>query len=437
MSRQTSSSSLFLAISVLVMLFCLHGSNAQLPTCYNSTIAPPQCLGDGMISFPQVFLTAEAQGATPESTYAQAYGFFNGLTAAPAECQKVGVEFLCGAFYGNCADFSVVCRDTCELFLQTCGPVFQSFGVELQGLPPCEMFMEDNCNTFDYQGTYPIKECPGELVHGDGGNCAPKCPTPYFSDEEQDAIDLLLGIGSFFSFFGALFIIITHILRWKEEKDTLVIWVAVSFCLMALNIMWGFLYGWQDMRCKDDITVNEYEPAGVVFGLGFIWIGLYCTIWWFNVCLNMAITLIFKKTTDKYRFKIMHIFTWIFPIIIAIISLAVEKVGCVFGLAICLYQADERDAGFQAPTLWYSFGLFWFPITLFFFAGVVLLIFVIIWIMRTSGWSGLVNQWRLLAFIIAIFLTFLPSGNCLRRHCQLRDVHRQYYGMDDLPAYVS
>ncbi|KAL6073075.1 hypothetical protein QOT17_005047 [Balamuthia mandrillaris] len=121
----------------------------------------------------------------------------------------------------------------------------------------------------------------------------------------------------------------------------------------------------------------------------------------------MTLCVVLQKPEVHPRASIIyHVCGWIVPLIFPIILAAADKLG-YDNSPWC--QPTSDDPNDPEATLYWSFFLFFLPITLMAFATIVCNFVVIFWVWKWSKWEGLRAQWRMIMMGIGLCITYTFS----------------------------
>jgi len=306
----------------------------------------------------------------------------------------------------------------------------------------------------DIVGTQqPAIQCTGGLVGDSSGTyCRFACPQPLMSDDEYDAIEILISVLSWCSVF-ACFLTITLLLlfgRKRIQGPSLALIFCVGMESSAGCI--GTIIGHENVWCSGDDTANTFgDPWCTIQGIVNVFFELAGISLWFiiildiflslvlgpffkgksyNQALNLnkeievfgkSITLTFNPIISAYVF-----FPMTLPLIPVIISLAANQLGydgsnlwCTIhsGSDVTIYRNSNGVAVYiEGEGNPWNMSLMTGPSVLVVVFGVILLLCIFIYVfVRTKGFKHrfvavfrlLWEQWRLLLFVFIFALYYL------------------------------
>ncbi|KAL6052528.1 hypothetical protein QOT17_018515 [Balamuthia mandrillaris] len=358
------------------------------------------------------------------------------FAVAPLNCQKAAAEFICQLAYPSCYTYDSpshqedqqfqqkVCRSVCQDLFVECEAFFEVTGTT----PPniCPLLPEGNtthtlangttvevpCSSLQYteeqeKSLYPVYPCPPELVEHGKGKCTLPCPNPLYTKEEWDGWD---GISTAFwliSFVACLFFLLTQIGRAiatrKSPLSTLTFWMVFQIFLACLNALWAISYGWDELRCLEDRTPRK-GGACAAWGFFFTYFCLSINIWWLIIVINMLITVSLQRPVLPTQVTVFyHICGWILPLISPSILSGLGLIGYDGG-PWCQPTPDDPDD--LSSSYWWTFSLFYLPVTIIVTVGLCCNFMVVIFIWKWGRLEGLKAQWRTVALVFGMFCAY-------------------------------
>ncbi|KAL6058020.1 hypothetical protein QOT17_015121 [Balamuthia mandrillaris] len=303
--------------------------------------------------------------------------------------------------------------------------------------------------------------CPRGMHRTGPNTCSFDCPEPLLDEGEFDTItDMMSGI-SWISLVMMAFLVITYLVDPTKRKFPnhlpMFFFIAIMCFSFAFCLASTLSDGTEEMLCESTNEPNYFgDGACTVQGLLIVYFFMAAVLWWLVICFNIFLMMIFGikgfdwKTglTRKVLMVGYHSFAWLLPLLPVIIGLAAERLGangsdlwCTIhssdadnALTFIIGEGDGIETEGETANVW-NFVLFWMPIVLCIFLGVLLILVVIIFQLRQESgiagfWTFLKGQWRIFAFLalyiwVCIFL-FAFQLDFLNRRNDQYDEYESY-----------
>ncbi|KAL6069883.1 G-protein coupled receptor Fz Smo [Balamuthia mandrillaris] len=321
-----------------------------------------------------------SEGQTLEGIAAQVRTYTASLGVwVPVGCRDAGLRMACHYFYLACNETTQTsifpCIDLCHNMTNECVEYLESVG-KANMLPPC-IFPETNCALgSDAKVPYTQLDCPyptefhgslEEAIHTQypAQLCSLPCPGPVYTDEQWDALFLIMDIFSTISFLLGAFFVFTAFFNpiTRQFPANLLPILAATSIPPTLGLMFGmFAGGARELLCSEDgeylgMEVGGGESVGCILqGAMITFGGLAASFWWFIVGLNFVLLLVVQVKKDKLA-KLepwYHLFGWGAAVVLTIIPMAAKKIGASPTIGWCFIYDPDTD--------WWMYGCFyiWF-----------------------------------------------------------------------------
>ncbi|KAL6050707.1 Frizzled [Balamuthia mandrillaris] len=294
----------------------------------------------------------------------------------------------------------------------------------------------------------PQVECPDGLhPTGEPGACAFDCPQPVITDNEYQAVEIMMSVMAWISLAATALVIGSYILVAGKRKfpANLPLFFVVAVGGRTLAFCVGSMVGHEEVWCDGDKHFNSFgDAACTIQGILFVYFTWAGALWWLTITLNLFFTIVLSWKLNRYcilpllsprlatanveedgRAKrrksggvslvevVFQALCWGLPCIPLIIALSGQQLGYAGASFWCTIHSGDGEVIFQGSSegtthsgseehnLW-NLMLLTVPILVLVFIGVVLLIVTAIVGYKKSreGWQFLLRQWRLFAFLL-------------------------------------
>ncbi|KAL6050705.1 Frizzled [Balamuthia mandrillaris] len=294
-------------------------------------------------------------------------------------------------------------------------------------------------------------KCPTGL-HSTGtpGECAFDCPQPLITDNEYQAVEIMMSVMAWISLAATAFVAGSYLLVASKRKfpANLPLFFVVAVGGRTLAFCVGSMVGHEEVWCDGDKHFNSFgDAACTIQGILFVYFTWAGALWWLTITLNLFFTLVLSwqpsqhflftlpclnttsyeqqqqpqqkkhKDTKKGQVSLVevmfHTCCWGVPFIPLIIALSGQQLGYAGASFWCTIHSGDggvvfegsaegtTHSGSEEHNLW-NLMLLTVPILVLVFIGVVLLIIAAVVGYKRSreGWQFLIRQWRLFAFLL-------------------------------------
>ncbi|KAL6043568.1 Fzd5p [Balamuthia mandrillaris] len=302
------------------------------------------------------------------------------------------------------------------------------------------------------QGALPYS-CPSGF-HPEKNFCTYDCPQPLVTDEEYDALQLVITIFGWISFVFLSLLIASYLIvpskRSYPAHLPLFFFIALlgrsfAFCL-------GSMVGHHEVWCGDDNTANQWgDPWCTIQGIFFVYFTLAGAAWWLAISVQLFLSVVAGRSTATFTEKeffgckpslnaVFHLSCWLLPLVPVIIALSAHRLGFGNDLWCTIHSAEQlvfettpngpvhQEDTVSQSNIW-NLVLLTLPIFVCVLIGVVLLLMVVILGYKKShqGWKFFTYQWRLIGFLMIYvwIYTFVLSYQ-IHFHATKEDQYHEY-----------
>ncbi|KAL6079422.1 hypothetical protein QOT17_001047 [Balamuthia mandrillaris] len=334
-------------------------------------------------------------GVSWEALEAQVYPYTSALGVwVSEECREAGLKLACHFIYKTCSNDS----QPISPCLSLCMAAHNSCRVDLEGsgktIPPCvtTLFPNSSCNIgSDEKVAYSQADCPyptefhaseSEALDPEDPTslCMYPCPGPVYTEEEWDAMFIVINVFSSISLVLSVFYVVTAVLNpdTRQFPANLVPLLCAASIPVTLGMMLGlFAGGMRNVLCSD----GEYQAVGqgdagglacVLQGMLIVFGGLWAGSLWPIVGINLVLMVVVKikqETLAKLK-HLYHLIFWSIPTVMTIIPLAAKKISASPTLPWCFVYDKDSD--------WWTYGCFHILFILTWIVGSVSLVIVLV-----------------------------------------------------------